>query len=934
MPIGFLCSDCGKAMRAREERAGHRVRCRDCGAVTVVPTEHSELDELPRLPPASGQPIDPRRYTERPQPPRVERTWLPLILKSLAAIVAAMVLIGVIGFLAQRGPDKPFAEDPLIVGDEAAAEAVAAREADEANAASQRPAIVSGGAGDEAPGESKQDELRQLLRDEAVRVQQDDPGYQSRRRVAEFQSGMRNSVTSKPLVVEGNRVVAAGGRATDEPPGYFEPLTREQFDQAVANLEGAGDALPDDVEAVWQEFVAQAEAASQAEQATTSNGDGPPLGLATLNPELVGSPRMLEPMTREELDGKLDSLLNRDPLEGLGLSPERMAEIRKRAANQSPAERLARARTTLDGREMPPLSGLRAAWRNQPNNWSGAAATSDATLPEIVGGPLDAARFRPLVADGSAESVGMAPAGGPFVLIASGQATAGTIDMRDGSRVGPPLPETVNGIKVDWGETMLSPTGRTAATAISGYRGDPARLILFDVVAGQPRHLLRMDGRSSVCPLSVQDDRVLLLASLSDEAEKAAEAAGEDARDRLVLVETERGVSLYDRPCDYKASLVVIGKANRRSDRVSTDAAGTRLSLIESIAADPTLTLFDIATGETIAQHDTPGEWGIKAAALSPSGRLLALSSEPRGDQPPAIYVVDATTGELRDAMLLPQPASKFAPVLYDYGGAAVEFFPNEDFLLVGGLEVWSLPLGRPVAILTDLVRPGTTMGNGYPRVPLTNGLGLVDGSFSKTALAFLPLPLDAITETIDAAGLLDPDGGASSESLLRPGDRVRVVVETAGPAMEESTDGEDVLRRWGSQIATSVGLVPVDETDAADAAAGEPPRIDLVVRAKTAVGPKTGRGQLREMVLKASLELSLVRADGPGTKRPTLWSQTIDAPGGQEGYDAKTPEQLASQALTSLSFHLGKARVPYYLSESGPVRRLPVEVPLTDAVP
>src|SRR5437588_12493077 len=51
--IDFTC-DCGKPLRAREEHAGQRTRCPDCGRELIIPTGSTAIEPVPSAPARRG----------------------------------------------------------------------------------------------------------------------------------------------------------------------------------------------------------------------------------------------------------------------------------------------------------------------------------------------------------------------------------------------------------------------------------------------------------------------------------------------------------------------------------------------------------------------------------------------------------------------------------------------------------------------------------------------------------------------------------------------------------------------------------------------------------------------------------------------------------------------------------------------------------------
>ena len=77
MPIRFECSECGKSLRAPEEKAGRKIRCPACEAVTFIP----EADSEPEYEEADEEPTVTRRTksarsakSARPSPNRTNST--------------------------------------------------------------------------------------------------------------------------------------------------------------------------------------------------------------------------------------------------------------------------------------------------------------------------------------------------------------------------------------------------------------------------------------------------------------------------------------------------------------------------------------------------------------------------------------------------------------------------------------------------------------------------------------------------------------------------------------------------------------------------------------------------------------------------------------------------------------------------------------------
>lgn len=54
MSISVQCSGCGKSLKAKDELAGRRVKCPDCGQVVVVPTESPASHQASFTLPSSG----------------------------------------------------------------------------------------------------------------------------------------------------------------------------------------------------------------------------------------------------------------------------------------------------------------------------------------------------------------------------------------------------------------------------------------------------------------------------------------------------------------------------------------------------------------------------------------------------------------------------------------------------------------------------------------------------------------------------------------------------------------------------------------------------------------------------------------------------------------------------------------------------------------
>ena len=962
MAIAFQCDHCGRTMRAGDDKAGRRVACKDCGEPVTIPGGAPARKRSSIAPRKSGSKSKDEsapsfaKFTSSADRTSKQKRHEKYVLILAGVGLTAFALFAGAFFIATR----------LGIG--------GALPPGQAGPGAVRP-----------PGVTQQ-RPRQGGPSGAQTIGKPDAAGADRERTREFLIRLKMQQTKDR---------SAAGSVRDTPPA------RKHFEEAKDEFNRRGRALPDDLESVWAmventpvDDVLERDYGYSFNQPPPSGRPGVPSGaIAGGGPGGIGSnpfggmpsglpngasggrrggmPNGVPGGVRSGPGGSTfgapsgasngatgraaNDAANGSPMAGrpngeqrqnLGIPSNASPPSGSGLASRSPRSDVAKpagdgqtlrpflrmALEKLDDAAAPTAEDFERQWAAAAGDWD-ADAVSNLVPSKPIFTQLDGKRFDPFVIEGAPSSVVVSPAGGPFALSGRRQLMelkAGMFDLRSGRKVRPKLDEEIKGS--DRTQMALSPTG---LTIVNPQEKDPlgraeASVAFHDGRKASTLSSVELPDIDAIVPVSVQDDRFVALVDPIDRA----------SPEQLRAYDPKTGQSLYD--ADGEG---LIDSARFKRDHVATDQAGTVAAILNAKPFANAIQLIDLSTGERLGRKTLPKDFVAEAVGMTADGATLAVLAKASRTGSPAILFIDAASGDVRSvAPMLVNPSERAIPgsfSSYDYNGNRLEFFPDGDFLLVDGVEVWSVPLGRAVIQLVDLLPENIEAlrrPNDFRRLRLSNGLGLIGGTFKESALAFLPLPLDEVSRTVSQMQAADGEA-------LRPGQPIRIVPLADGTPLEGHADTAMVLTRWGATLARRAGLVPVlppseeDDSDVeADSAAADwsddrLPQLVLQYTAEqrteavTEIGDEQTGKETRTVtktILNSGLNLAIVDADGQNR-----WTETVAPSSFLSELDSKSVDDIADGALLAIGNDLAAVSLPYFFAPSGPIAVLPTSVSL-----